>query len=65
MIYDRYQPKHFEENAQETCHYCHRTPASWTYMDNEKVCPHCGTRVYSPTLAHVAATRTETRPARR
>ncbi len=63
MMSDRYQPKHFEENAQEMCRYCRRTPATWNYVDNEKVCPHCGTRVYSP--AHIPATKTETRPAQR
>lgn len=44
---DRYQPKHFEEANQDTCNYCHRTPAIWQQTGNEKVCAHCGTRVYN------------------
>ena len=43
---DRYQPKHFEEANEDACHYCHRTPAVWNQIGNEKVCVHCGTRVY-------------------
>jgi rubredoxin len=65
MVYDRYQPKHFEENAQEMCSYCRRTPASWDHVDNEKVCPHCGTRIYSPSIAQTAPSKTEARLARR
>jgi hypothetical protein len=44
---DRHHPKHFEENIKDSCNYCHRTPALWQQVGNEKVCLHCGTRVYN------------------
>jgi DNA-directed RNA polymerase subunit RPC12/RpoP len=45
MLYDRYEPKHYAEAHRESCPYCRRQPESWQYIQNEKVCPHCGTRV--------------------
>ncbi len=50
MMTDRHQNKDYEENTRDTCRYCHRTPSVWQQMGNEKVCGHCGTRVYSPTF---------------
>lgn len=49
MLNDHYHPRHRHEPAKDTCYYCHR-PASWQQVGNEKVCAHCGTRVYSPAL---------------
>lgn len=46
MSSERYQPKQAIENAKETCHYCHST-SSLQQIGNEKVCAHCGTRIYS------------------
>lgn len=46
----RHQPKHFTENTKDTCKYCRRTPAMWHKAGNEKVCAHCGTRVYDSSL---------------
>jgi len=45
MKIDRYEPKQNTENAKDSCHYCHNTTLQ--QVGNEKVCPHCGTRVYS------------------
>jgi DNA-directed RNA polymerase subunit RPC12/RpoP len=45
MLYDRYEPKQYVEANREKCLYCRRQPESWQYIQNEKVCPHCGTRV--------------------
>lgn len=42
----RYLPKHVAESDQETCRYCRRTPALWEIVGSEKICAHCGTRVY-------------------
>ena len=42
---ERYEPKQYIENAKESCHYCHN--ATLQQVGNEKVCAHCGTRVYS------------------
>ena len=42
---ERYEPKPNIENAKESCHYCHNTTLQ--QVGNEKVCAHCGTRVYS------------------
>jgi uncharacterized paraquat-inducible protein A len=42
---ERYEPKQYIENAKESCHYCHNTTLQ--QVGNEKVCAHCGTRVYS------------------
>jgi len=42
---ERYEPKQYVENTKESCHYCHKT--SLQQVGNEKVCAHCGTRVYS------------------
>lgn len=50
MMSDRHQPKHYEDTAKDSCQYCRR-PTTWQQIGNEKVCAHCGTRVYSPTLA--------------
>ena len=47
MINQRYQPKHYEESTKHICAYCHRTPAVWQQSGNEKICAHCGTRVYN------------------
>jgi len=45
MKSERYEPKQNNENANESCHYCHNTTLQ--QVGNEKVCAHCGTRVYS------------------
>jgi uncharacterized paraquat-inducible protein A len=45
MKSERYEPKHYTESANERCHYCHNTTLQ--QVGNEKVCAHCGTRVYS------------------
>jgi len=45
MKSERYEPKQSIENAKESCHYCHNTTLQ--QVGNEKVCAHCGTRVYS------------------
>lgn len=50
MSSERYQPKQAIENAKETCHYCHST-SSLQQIGNEKVCAHCGTRIYSTAAA--------------
>jgi len=47
MIIGRYQPKHYDETTKDICAYCHRTPASWRQVGNEKICAHCGTRVFN------------------
>lgn len=49
MMSDRHHPKQYEEHAKDNCQYCRR-PTVWLQMGNEKVCSHCGTRVYSPVL---------------
>lgn len=43
----RHLPKHVAEALKTTCKYCRKTPALWQVVDNEKVCVHCGTRVYN------------------
>ena len=45
MKSERYEPKQYIESANESCHYCHNTTLQ--QVGNEKVCAHCGTRVYS------------------
>ncbi len=45
---ERYEPKQYIENAKESCHYCHNTTLQ--QVGNEKVCAHCGTRVYTPSV---------------
>jgi uncharacterized paraquat-inducible protein A len=45
MSSERYEPKQYIETANESCHYCHK--ATLQQVGNEKVCAHCGTRVYS------------------
>jgi DNA-directed RNA polymerase subunit RPC12/RpoP len=45
MLYDRHEPRQYAEANREKCQYCHHEPGSWQYINNEKVCPHCGTRV--------------------
>ncbi|MBL8119097.1 MAG: hypothetical protein J0L63_09225 [Anaerolineae bacterium] len=50
MMNDRHQPRHYQESNRDSCHYCHRTPAVWQQNGNERVCSHCGTRVYSPVM---------------
>jgi uncharacterized paraquat-inducible protein A len=42
---ERYEPQQYTEHAKESCHYCHSTTLQ--QVGNEKVCAHCGTRVYS------------------
>jgi len=42
---ERYEPKQYIESAKERCNYCHNTTLQ--QVGNEKVCAHCGTRVYS------------------
>jgi len=46
----RHVPKHFRESTKDSCQYCHRTPALWQQEGSEKVCAHCGTRVYKSNL---------------
>jgi hypothetical protein len=46
MMTERYQPKQFAASSRNTCAYCHRSPALWHYHGSEKICVHCGTRVY-------------------
>jgi len=48
MKSERYEPKQYTENTKESCHYCHNTTLQ--QVGNEKVCPHCGTRVYSTSV---------------
>jgi len=48
MKSERYEPKQYVENNNESCHYCHNTTLQ--QVGNEKVCPHCGTRVYSTSV---------------
>jgi len=48
MKNERYEPKQYTENNKESCHYCHNT--SLQQVGNEKVCPQCGTRVYSTSV---------------
>ncbi len=55
MLYDRYEPKQYVEANREKCLYCHRQPESWQYIQNEKVCPHCGTRVLIPAASRLKA----------
>ena len=45
MKSERYEPKQYTEHANESCHYCHN--ATLQQVGNEKVCAHCGTRIYS------------------
>jgi rRNA maturation endonuclease Nob1 len=45
MMYDRHETKQFAEAHREACQYCRRQPEAWQYVNNEKICPHCGTRV--------------------
>jgi uncharacterized paraquat-inducible protein A len=45
MKSERYEPKQYIESAKESCHYCHNVTLQ--QVGNEKVCAHCGTRVYS------------------
>ncbi|MEZ4669276.1 MAG: hypothetical protein R3E39_15330 [Anaerolineae bacterium] len=47
MMSDRYTPNHYAESMKDSCRYCHR-PTMWIQSGLEKVCAHCGTRVYSP-----------------
>jgi hypothetical protein len=49
MTSDRHLPKQYEENVKDSCQYCRRHTI-WQQIGNEKVCSHCGTRVYSPVL---------------
>jgi|GEM_PF-1866582 len=46
MMNERHQPKHFAEALKVTCNYCHHSPALWHYAGSEKICVHCGTRVF-------------------
>jgi len=45
MKCEHYEPKPNIENSNESCHYCHNMTLQ--QIGNEKVCAHCGTRVYS------------------
>ena len=47
MKSERYEPKQNIEKTHESCHYCHNTTLQ--QIGNEKVCAHCGTRVFSIT----------------
>ena len=60
MMSDRYFPKQYEEIAKESCQYCRRATV-WLQVGNEKVCSHCGTRVYSPVLNLATPTNTNRR----
>jgi hypothetical protein len=54
----RHLPKHLAETSKETCRYCRRTPALWEVVGSEKICAHCGTRVYdSSALASLVTVR--------
>ncbi|MBL8155433.1 MAG: hypothetical protein JNM70_14710 [Anaerolineae bacterium] len=53
MMTDRHSSKHYEDSQQDTCRYCRRTPALWHWEGSEKVCAHCGTRVYTSTAPQV------------
>ncbi len=48
MKSERYEPKQPIDNSKESCHYCHNTTLQ--QVGNEKVCAHCGTRVYSTSV---------------
>ncbi|MCA0455160.1 MAG: hypothetical protein LCI00_14390 [Chloroflexi bacterium] len=50
MKSERHEPKQYVEHEKNSCQYCHNT-ATLQQVGNEKVCIHCGTRVYSPTLS--------------
>lgn len=52
MVNDRYQPKHFEDNTKDRCAYCGRAHVAWQQVGGEKVCPHCGTRIYVSAAYH-------------
>lgn len=43
----RHVTKTYIEATKSVCTYCHKTPALWHYVGNEKICVHCGTRVYN------------------
>jgi hypothetical protein len=47
MLY-RHQPKHYVDKIKDTCRYCRQTPPRWQQVGDEKVCLHCGTRVFNP-----------------
>ncbi|MBZ0284816.1 MAG: hypothetical protein K8L97_29030 [Anaerolineae bacterium] len=47
----RHLPKHFRESIKDSCQYCRRTPALWQQVGSEKVCAHCGTRIYNSAIA--------------
>lgn len=49
MKSERHEPKQYIEHAKDSCQYCHNT-STWQQVGNEKVCAHCGTRVYSPQI---------------
>ena len=63
MMNDRHNPSHYEEITRDSCRYCRR-PAMWLQVGNEKVCAHCGTRVYSPSLTLPATNATGKRAER-
>ncbi|MBL8166461.1 MAG: hypothetical protein JNJ61_31045 [Anaerolineae bacterium] len=46
----RHLPKHVAESSKEICRYCRRTPALWEVVGSEKICAHCGTRVYDSSM---------------
>lgn len=50
----RHIPKHYAEMMKSNCKYCRKTPPLWHYVGSEKVCAHCGTRVYNSTAPVVA-----------
>jgi hypothetical protein len=52
MLNERHQTKHFEERTKDMCNYCHRTPAVWHQVGSEKICAHCGTRVFNSAVAN-------------
>ncbi len=60
MKSERYEPKQYIDNSKESCHYCHNT--SLQQVGNEKVCAHCGTRVYSTSsMSPMQTSRTNAR----
>ncbi len=56
MKSERQEPKPYTEDVIDSCHYCHNK-ATWQQVGNEKVCAHCGTRVYSPQVNDNVLTR--------
>ncbi|HEX2906288.1 MAG TPA: hypothetical protein VHO69_05465 [Phototrophicaceae bacterium] len=56
----RHVPKHYAETLKTACKYCHKTPALWHYVGGEKICVHCGTRVYNSSIHFTHSNRVKT-----